>query len=166
MGNFSTERNILDCDRIESRYNTTYPVRLYSIKADFHASLFFCSQFEFVIETGSLRIVRVQTFHAGIYRCRATGIVGRCVYYSDNATVTVIGMYMYRRHCLLSACASNCGQQESMCLNKNMRLIKRTYVRYRRGKHNGVNCDRESAKCTYDGRKLYEERVFELSLFQ
>ena len=50
---------------------------------------------EFVTATRSLRIRTVQPFHAGLYRCHGVGIEERCVYFSDNATVTVRGMYMY-----------------------------------------------------------------------
>ena len=46
--------------------------------------------------TRALRIVKVQDFHAGTYRCKATKIIGgRCIYYSDNATLTVKGI---RKH--------------------------------------------------------------------
>ncbi len=43
----------------------------------------------------SLKITRVQTFHAGLYRCRGVkATVPTCVYFSDNATITVRGMYV------------------------------------------------------------------------
>lgn len=48
---------------------------------------------EFVAATRTLRIRTVQPFHAGIYRCRGLGLEELCVYYSDNATVTVRGTY-------------------------------------------------------------------------
>ena len=32
-------------------------------------------------------------------------------------------------------------------------------MRERRGKHDGMNSDRKGTKCTYDGRKLFRERV-------
>ncbi len=49
--------------------------------------------FVFELATRALRIVKVQDFHAGTYRCKATKIIGgSCIYYSDNATLTVKGM--------------------------------------------------------------------------
>ena len=55
--------------------------------------MFSCSGLEFVTATRSLRIRSVQPFHAGLYRCQGQGIEELCVYYSDNATVTVRGTY-------------------------------------------------------------------------
>ena len=63
---------------------------------------------------------------------------------------------MYRRHWLLSACTSNSGQQ------KIMRLTEGTYAWKAEGMCLG---DLEGAKCTYDGRELYQETVFELLSF-
>ena len=68
----------------------------------------------------------------------------------------------YRRRWLLSVCASNSGQQETMRLTGSVRLIKRTYARKAGLAQRHMNADHEDAKCTYDGRKRYEERVFEL----
>ena len=40
----------------------------------------------------SLKILKVQAYHAGVYRCKATRIIGgTCMYFSENATVTVLG---------------------------------------------------------------------------
>ena len=72
---------------------------------------------------------------------------------------------LYRRW-LFSVCVSNSGQQENICLTGSVRLIKRIFTCERWGKHNGMNGDCEGAKCTYDGRKLYEEHVFKLSLLR
>lgn len=42
--------------------------------------------------SGMLRIIKVQDYHAGNYRCKATKYIdGACIYYSDNATLTVQG---------------------------------------------------------------------------
>ena len=50
---------------------------------------------EFIPVVQSLKIIRVQTFHAGLYRCRGVkATVPICVYFSDNATITVRGMYV------------------------------------------------------------------------
>ena len=48
---------------------------------------------EFVSATRSLIIRTVQPFHTGLYRCEGLGIVERCRYFSDNASITVRGMY-------------------------------------------------------------------------
>ena len=48
---------------------------------------------QFFPANGSLRIIRVQSFHAGVYRCDGLAITEQCRYFSDNATVTVRGMY-------------------------------------------------------------------------
>lgn len=49
-------------------------------------------ELEFVHSSRSLRILKVQAFHSGVYRCKATRILGgTCIYYSENATVTVRG---------------------------------------------------------------------------
>ena len=56
-----------------------------------------CRGYEYLTGNRSLKILRVQTFHSGVYRCRSTRLVGgeNCSdlrYFSDNATVTVNGM--------------------------------------------------------------------------
>ena len=49
-----------------------------------------------------------------------------------------------------------------MHLTGSVRLIKRTYAQKVGLAQWHMNLDHKDAKCTYDGRKLYEERVFEL----
>ena len=55
----------------------------------------------FVSESTSLRILQVQAFHAGLYRCQGRRIFGTppCVYFSENATITVQGKLNYVAYC-------------------------------------------------------------------
>ena len=55
----------------------------------------------FVSESTSLRILQVQAFHAGLYRCQGRRIFGTppCVYFSENATITVQGKFNYVTNC-------------------------------------------------------------------
>ena len=71
----------------------------------------------------------------------------------------------YHRRWLSSECASNSGQQENMRLTGSVRLMKGTYTW--RGGQTQQRClgDREGAKCTYYGKELHGECVFELFLF-
>ena len=49
-----------------------------------------------------------------------------------------------------------------LTFNRKCALNKTYLTHKRRGKHYCMNGDRESAKCTYNEKELYEERIFSI----